>query len=155
MGCEEIFSRRVGFGGGLAKHSVDERGGGGFARLLYEFHRFVDGGTSGNLVEEAKLIGPEAKRQRHGKIDTVERFFHMALEKKIEQAAPAKDAHREFGGERRVGRVDLCAELGVQQVARVRTFGFDAAENVVGDFSRDADGHGGSIKAQAGREIET
>src|ERR1700690_156022 len=65
----------------------------------------------------------------------------MAIEEKIEQAALAQDAERNFCSEGGVGRGYARTKLGMEDVTCVRALGFDAAENFKGNFSGWTDGH--------------
>jgi hypothetical protein len=149
---QEFFNGRFRFRGGAAQNGVDEGGGGGFAGALDQFDGFVDGSARGNLFKKAQLVEAQAQSERDGEIEAFDGFLELALEKKIEEAAPAQDAQGELGGERGVGGLDVGAELGVEEVAGVGAFGFDAAQYVVSDLPGSADWHGEPSKHKTARK---
>ena len=71
-----------------------------------------------------------------GKIEPCDRLLQLAIEQEIEKAAPAQHAHSHFGGERGVFGRYARAKLGMQHVACIRAFRFDAAQHFKCNRSR-------------------
>ncbi len=138
---QEFLCRCVRFGGCSAQHRIHQRGRRTLPRELYHLDRFVHRGPRRNFVQESKLVDTQAQRERHRQIQPLDRLLQMPLEQKIKQPPPPQHAHREPGCERCVRQFYIGPKLGMQHVARVRAFCFDAAQNFIGNLPGWANGH--------------
>ena len=132
-----------------AQDRVHERRGRRLARFLHHLDRFVHGRARGNLLQESELISSDSQRELHGQIELLDRLLELTFKQEIEQSPPAQDAHGDLGCEGGVGGLDVCAQLGVQHVARVRAFRLHAAQHLERDLSGRGNGHGAALRAEA------
>lgn len=138
---EEFVGWKLRFIGGAAQDRIRERRSGGLPSAFHQFDRLMNGCASRHALQKAKLVDAHAEGDRDWRIEAIEALLGMAFEQKIEQAAPAQDAERQFGGERRIGGGDFGFEFGVEQIARIGARGFHAKQDLERDSPRWADGH--------------
>ncbi len=89
-----------------AQHGVDQRGGGMFACLLGEFHRFAHRCMRRDAPEIAQLVEAQAQSDQNFEIEPSGRAVEVALEQEIQKPLPAQDSQGEFGRQRGIGPAD-------------------------------------------------
>src|SRR5271156_4324839 len=135
----EFFGGHARFVRGAAEHCIYQSCGGSFARDFHQLDGFIYCRAGRNALQKSQLVESDSQCDGYRQIQLCDWLLQMLLEQKIEEAAPAQDAHHQFGCQAGVFWFYACAQLGVQQVAGVCAFGFDAAQHFVGDFSGGAD----------------
>ena len=112
-----------------------------FSSPFDELHGLVYRRASRHALQKAQLIKRHPECDCYGQVEALDLLFRVPREEEIEQSALPQDAERDLGRKRCVRRADIAAELGMQQIARIRGLGFNAQQDIKRNFSRGADRH--------------
>lgn len=123
--------------GGFSQNRIDQRGGGTLPRGLYQFHRFVNGGSRRNAREKIELVHAQPESDADLRIERFIRLGQVPVDQEIKQALPAQDAESQFGRKPGVLHAHFVGECAAKGFIGVGILRGDAQQHVKSNLSSD------------------
>ena len=126
----------------LSQDRIDQARRGTLARGLRQLDGIIHHRALRNPFQKPNLVSAHAENRQHFGIEPFHASSRKLLDLEVQFAAPTQHAHHEFGREPPVGLLQGGNLRALQQIHGEAAAGFQAQQDLVGDFSSGGNGHG-------------